>query len=248
MDIMTNDAAMKQKIKTNNWLMTITWLIVIAGISATVAVWLLAKPVATQTQTTPEGFAVQGVAINQTSGYVDYGNLATNGIDFAYLRATTGTSFFDDGYQSSYSRAEAAKLKVGAIQVFDNSIDAADQTQYFISHVAGHVGELPIAVYVTNDQVATQASQSRLASVIRLLAAHYDKSVVIYTTPAVKKKLSGTIHQANYWLIEDDTRDRATDNQFIQYSEDHTIGTGLKAIKMPTSVFNGTRKQFEAIK
>jgi len=71
---------------------------------------------------------------------------------------------------------------------------------------------------------------------------------VIYTTPAVKKKLSGTIHQANYWLIEDNTRDRATDNQFIQYSEDHTIGTGLKAIKMPTSVFNGTRKQFEAIK
>ena len=242
---MTNDAAMTQKIKINRWLMTITWLLVIAGFSATVAVWLMAKPVAIKTEATPEGFAVQGVAINQTSGY---GNLAANGIDFAYLRATTGTSFFDDGYQSSYSRAETAKLKVGAIQVFDNSIDAAEQAKYFISNVANHVGELPIAIYVTNDQVATQASKSRLANVIRLLAAHYDKSVVIYTTPAVKKKLSTTIHQANYWLIEDNTSDRAADNQFIQYSEDHTIGTGLKAIKMPTSVFNGTRKQFEAIK
>ena len=102
--------------------MTITWLLVIAGFSATVAVWLMAKPVAIKTEATPEGFAVQGVAINQTSGYVDYGNLAANGIDFAYLRANTGTSFFEDGYKSGYRSAETAKLTVGASQVFDNSV------------------------------------------------------------------------------------------------------------------------------
>ena len=245
---MTNNAAVKQKIKTNPLLTIITWVIIVVGFSATLAVWLLSKPVVIRTDETPAGFTVQGVAINQTSGYVDYGNLAANGIDFAYLRATTGTSFSDDGYQSSYTRAKAANLKVGSIQVFDNSVDAAEQAQYFISNVGSNVGQLPIAIYVTDDQIDTDSSKSRLASVIKSLAAHYDKSVVIYTTANVKQKLSDTVHQTNYWLIEDNTNDEAPDNQFIQYSEDHTIGTGLKAIKMPTSVFNGTTKAFEAIK
>lgn len=245
---MTNNAAVKQKIKTNNLLLVTTWVILVVGFSATLAVWLLSKPVVIHTDATPAGFSVQGVAINQASGYVDYNNLATNGIDFTYLRATTGTSFSDDGYQSSYDHAKAAKLKVGSIQVFDSSVDATTQAQYFISHVGSRVGQLPIAVYVTDDQIDTQVSKTRLAGVVKALAAHYDKSVVVYTTPSVKDKLSKTLHQTNYWLIEDNTNDKASDNQFIQYSEDHTIGTGLKAIKMPTSVFNGTTQEFEAIK
>ena len=63
--------------------------------------WLFAKPVVLTAHTIPTGFSVQGVAVNQTSGYVDYSNLASNGIDYVYLRATTGTNFVDDSYESS---------------------------------------------------------------------------------------------------------------------------------------------------
>jgi len=64
----------------------------------------------------------------------------------------------------------------------------------------------------------------------------------------VQQQLNQVIKKTKYWLIADNTDNRATANQFIQYSEDHTIGKGLKAVKMPTSVFNGTRQQFKEIK
>ena len=72
--------------------------------------------------------------------------------------------------------------------------------------------------------------------------------MIIYTTPNVQKKLSSTISKTKYWLIEDNTKNTDSKNLFIQYDEDQTIGSGLKAIKMPATVFNGTQKQFEVYK
>ena len=248
MDIMTNNSVITQKNNTKKSLSFLTWLLIIGGMIATGGVWFFAKPVLPVADTTPPGFSVQGVAINQTSGYVDYHNLTSNGIDFTYLRATTGASFSDDDYQSNYDRASAAKLKVGSIQVYDSSTNADTQAQYFIDKVGDKIGQLPIAIYVTQDQVSAQDSKERLATLIQTLTAHYEKAVVIYTTPDVKKQLASTISQTKYWLISSHANDKKVTNQFIQYSEDHTIGTGLKAIKMPTSVFNGTEKEFEEIK
>lgn len=245
---MTNNSGTTTKIKTKKTLTSLTWLLIVGGFAATLAVWLFAKPVVLTANTTPTGFSVQGVAINQTSGYVDYHNLASNGIDYAYLRATTGTSFVDDGYQSSYSRARAEQLKVGSIQVYDAGADASTQAQYFIDNVGNRIGQLPIAVYVTDNQIDTQASIERLAALIQILNAHYNKSAIIYTTASVQKKLEATISETKYWLIANNTKNKATSNQFIQYSEDHTIGSGLKAIKMPTSVFNGTEKEFKELR
>ncbi len=108
---MTNNTETPKKVKTKKSLSLITWLIIIVGIIATIVIWLMAKPPITVVKNTaPSGFSVQGVAINQTSGYVDYNNLATNGIDFTYLRATSGVTFADDGYQASYDRAQGAHL------------------------------------------------------------------------------------------------------------------------------------------
>lgn len=236
------------KNNTKKSLSFLTWLLISCGIIATCGVWFFAKPALSVVDTKPLGFAVQGVAINQTSGYVDYHNLASNGIDFTYLRATTGTSFTDDDYHSNYDRAIDAKLKVGSIQVYDSSTNADTQAQYFIDKVGDKIGQLPIAIYVTQDQVGTQDNKTRLAVLIKTLTSHYEKEVVIYTTQDVQKQLASTISQTKYWLISSHTNDKTRKNQFIQYSEDHTIGKGLKAIKMPTSVFNGTEKEFEAIK
>ena len=246
---MTNNTETPKKVKTKKSLSLITWLIIIVGIIATIVIWIMAKPPITVVKNTaPSGFSVQGVAINQTSGYVDYNNLATNGIDFTYLRATSGVTFADDGYQASYDRAQGAHLKVGSIQVYDASVDAATQAQYFIDKVGNNIGQLPIAIYVTNDQIATKSSKERLAVLIQSLSTHYNRDIVIYTTPNVQQQLNQVIKKTKYWLIADNTDNRATANQFIQYSEDHTIGKGLKAVKMPTSVFNGTRQQFKEIK
>ncbi|WP_294975103.1 GH25 family lysozyme [uncultured Leuconostoc sp.] len=245
---MTNNAKKTKKIKIKKMLTAMTWLLMVGGLTATLAMWLFAKPVVLTAHTIPTGFSVQGVAVNQTSGYVDYSNLASNGIDYVYLRATTGTNFVDDSYESSYNRARSAQLKVGSIQVYDANVDASTQAQYFIDNVGNRVGQLPIAFYVTDNQIDTQASIDRLATLIQILKTHYNRSTVIYTTPSVKNKLKSTISDTKYWLIDTSTTNKSNANQFIQYSEDHTIGNGLKAIKMPTSVFNGTEKEFEDIK
>ena len=246
---MTNNAhTPSKKIKSKKSLTWFSSFLIIVGIISSVSVCIFTKQAVVNSDATPAGFSMQGVAINQPSSYVDYSNLANNGINFAYIAATTGDSFTEDNYQTSYKRAEAASLKVGTLQTYDSTTDASTQAQYLINHVGNQVGQLPIAISVASRQVSTRSDKERLAELITILNDHYNKSAIIYTTPDVQKRLSTVISKTKYWLVEDNLKNTAKENQFIQYSEDHTIGTGLKAIKMPTSVFNGTRKQFEDIK
>ncbi|TYC47398.1 GH25 family lysozyme [Leuconostoc litchii] len=234
--------------KTKKLLTFISSLLIILGVVLSFTVWFFAKPVISKSIDIPDGFSVQGVSLNQTSSYIDFDNLANNNINFIYMRTTYGDSSMDSGYKSSLSRAKSAHLKVGTIHVYDASVTAAAQSQYYIDNVGNSIGELPIAISVTSDQISTATSKQRLASLVQTLISHYDHDVIIYTTPAIQKKLSSTIKNTKYWLIEDNTKDTSSKNLFIQYDEDHTIGTGLKAIKMPTTVFNGTQKQFEVYK
>ncbi|QEA59482.1 1,4-beta-N-acetylmuramidase [Leuconostoc koreense] len=245
---MENVFASASQYKTKKLLTFTSWLLILSGIVCSFTVWIFAKPVVTQTNTIPSGFSVLGVSINQTSNYVDFNNLASNGVDFVYMRTTSGSSIMDGGYESSFSRAKSANLKVGTIHVYDASVTAATQAQYYIDNVENNIGELPIAISVTADQISTATSKQRLASLIQILASHYNHDMLLYTTPNVQKKLSSTITKTKYWLIEDNTKNTDSKNLFIQYDEDQTIGSGLKAIKMPTTVFNGTQKQFEVYK
>lgn len=245
---MENVFASASQYKTKKLLTFTSWLLILSGIVCSFTVWVFAKPVVTQTNTIPSGFSVQGVSINQTSNYVDFNNLASNGVSFVYMRTTSGSSVMDGGYKSSFSRAKSAHLKVGTIHVYDASVTAATQAQYYIDNVGNNIGELPIAISVTADQISTATSKQRLASLVQILASHYNHDMIIYTTPNVQKKLSSTISKTKYWLIEDNTKNTDSKNLFIQYDEDQTIGSGLKAIKMPATVFNGTQKQFEVYK
>ena len=167
---MENVFASASQYKTKKLLTFTSWLLILSGIVCSFTVWVFAKPVVIQTNTIPSGFSVQGVSINQTSNYVDFNNLVSNGVSFVYMRTTSGSSVMDGGYKSSFSRAKSAHLKVGTIHVYDASVTAATQAQYYIDNVGNNIGELPIAISVTADQISTATSKQRLASLVQILA------------------------------------------------------------------------------
>jgi len=57
-------------------------------------------------------YPIQGVVINQDSGYLDFQQLAKHE-KFAYLQATSGATYTDDAYGDNFSRSQGADIAVG---------------------------------------------------------------------------------------------------------------------------------------
>lgn len=236
----------KEGIKTRRALSIFTWLLIIVAFISSVATWIVAKPVSTAS-TVPSGFSVQGVVVNQRAEYLDFGYLKANHVDFVYIQSTTGTALADNTFKKDMQRVQQAKLDRGIMHTFSSDSTAEAQVSYFIQEVGNKTGNLPIAISVNADQLQTQNSKIELTKMVKLLANHYNQEILIYTTPQVKKQLTTTIRQAHFWLVKNDTQSLKKQDVLVQYDEDHVVGQGVRAIKLPTSVFNGSRQAYERL-
>lgn len=239
---------------TNHWLLRgATWAVVLLGVAATFTLWVFSatdsKAEVTQKQlaAVPTGFDVQGVSLSQNNGFIDFANLADNDIQFAYFRSTTGNDFLDDAYLENVKRAHEDGLQAGALLVFDNTVNGNTQAAYFINQVGDNIGQLPIMIAVGDDQISEDADKDILANLISSLSWHYGRDVMIAATPKIQKALSDRVKNTKYWLLANNLTDKNSRNAFIQYEENHIIGTGMRQIVMPTSVFNGTTAQWQKL-
>ncbi len=67
---------------------------------------------------------VSGIDVSGAQGTIDWATLHGNGIGFAFIEATQGTSSTDPEFSSNISNAMAAGVPVGAYHVADPSADA----------------------------------------------------------------------------------------------------------------------------
>lgn len=59
-------------------------------------------------------YPVRGIDVSSYQGEIDWGTLASQGISFAFIKATEGSGFVDERFAYNYSRAQKAGLRVGA--------------------------------------------------------------------------------------------------------------------------------------
>lgn len=91
-------------------------------------------------------YALQGVAISARNGAVEWPTLRAQGVDFAYLAATAGSSHRDPSFGENWSNARSAGLRYGAIHDYSLCNLASDQARLFISSVPRDNGALPPVV------------------------------------------------------------------------------------------------------
>ncbi|HEY7068564.1 MAG TPA: GH25 family lysozyme [Acidimicrobiales bacterium] len=87
-----------------------------------------------------------GVDVSSHQGTIDWGRVASDDIDFAYIKASEGGDFVDERFRENWAGAAAAGLDHGAYHFFTLCRSGADQAANFLRALPADPGALPPAV------------------------------------------------------------------------------------------------------
>lgn len=142
-------------------------------------------------------YEMQGVDVSHYQGEIQWRELERQSIDFAYIKATEGSSSVDECFARNWREARETSLYVGAYHFF--SFDSGGRTQG--EHFIGTVGDLrgclcPVVdVEYYGDKEKNPPPEKdvveQLGIVLELLERTYGKKPIIYTTYQVYKKYIG---------------------------------------------------------
>ncbi|MGY4789725.1 GH25 family lysozyme [Pediococcus pentosaceus] len=194
-------------------------------------------------------YPIHGCVIDQENGIIDFNSLQKQHISFMYLNATTGATYFDDSFNTNYSRIQSTDLKVGIVHNFSFQKRPKAQLRFISQKVKSNTGQLPVVIRVSyyGDYNAKRVDWKKagpdLADLVKLLANYYGQAVVIKTTPAIKRQLDPTyIKQSKFWLEEPQIKKHNRRVQFVEYDAEQKFKNDHSDLELPVSYFNGSQK------
>jgi lysozyme len=87
-----------------------------------------------------------GVDVSHHQGVIDWDGVATDGITFAYIKATEGGDFGDTRFDENWAGAANAGIRRGAYHFFTLCTRGVAQAEWFVSTAAPEPDALPPAV------------------------------------------------------------------------------------------------------
>ena len=93
-------------------------------------------------------YPVRGVDVSHYQGEIDWDVLGQQDIDFAYIKATEGSSHVDEKFSQNWYGSHLSGLAVGAYHFFSFDSSGKDQLEHFTQCLPARDGMLPPAVDV----------------------------------------------------------------------------------------------------
>lgn len=137
---------------------------------------------------------MRGVDVSHHQGAIDWERVVGDRIEFAWLKATEGTTFTDPTYVDNRDRARAAGLRVGAYHYFSICGEGAPQAEHFVEVVGKQVDAsawLPPAVDVELDPACSPTRDElldRLRDFIAVAEKGTGRTVVVYAFPDLERR------------------------------------------------------------
>lgn len=200
-------------------------------------------------------YAFQGVDVSHHQGTVDWETLAGQGIDFAFIKATEGSSHLDEKFAANWQGAAEAGVYAGAYHFFSFDSAGSTQAEWYIQTVGDLNGRLaPVAdvEYYGDKELHPPEKEAvirELREFLRILEECYQVKPVIYTTYKVYRwYLEGEFDDYPLWIRnvyyppDLDLRGRW---QFWQYT-DTAVLPGYEGAEpcIDRNVFVGTEEEF----
>lgn len=202
----------------------------------------------------PDTFPVRGVDVSHYQGAVDWHALQAQGVMFAYIKATEGSSSVDGTYQTNWENVRLSGLRPGAYHFFSFESSGLDQAANFIRTVSRVDNMLPPALdvepygpYKAIRDIPGAASEMR--QWLNAVEAEYGLRPVIYTTEAFYK---GCIAEAfpdyDIWIRSVYRRPSGSVQwTFWQYSDRSRLnGYDGEERFIDMNTFHGSVEDFEA--
>ena len=204
---------------------------------------------------TPWHYRIHGTDVSKYQGDIDWQRVRASGTSFAYIKATEGGDVADERFADNWHGAARAGLPRGAYHYYYFCRTAAEQADWFISHVPSDGGALPAVLDMEwthksrtcTKRPAPETVRAEMEVYLERVARHYGKRPIVYTTVDFYHENDlGRMRGTDFWLRSVAGHPSAIyPNQkwaFWQYT-----GTGVVpgiAGNTDINVFAGTRPQW----
>jgi GH25 family lysozyme M1 (1,4-beta-N-acetylmuramidase) len=89
---------------------------------------------------------VRGIDVSVYQGRVAWADVASSGLDFAWIKTTEGEHETDSEFAANWQGAKQAGVRRGAYHFFDPKESGAQQARHFLATLGTDHGELPLAL------------------------------------------------------------------------------------------------------
>lgn len=224
-----------------------------------IAVFIIGRDVyyfATESKTDPNDmYPVKGVDVSAYQKDIDWKGLEDEGIRFAFIKATEGSSHVDENFEYNWREANKTEMRVGAYHFMSYDTSGKMQADNFIKNVDKKWGMLPPAVDVefygayTKDHPDPEKMYSILDVILKELEDRYKEKPIIYTNTYIYDNyISGRYDDYPIWISDHSIPQTLSDGRkwsFCQYTfraVSKNVAGGEKYVDM--NVFNGSRWEF----
>ena len=240
--------------KRSNWL----WCLMIAVLVMILFVALVVTKKVKLNSLLVKLYEVQGIDVSHYQGDIDWKKIEEQKIDFAFIKATEGSSYVDTQFRTNWQAAGQTQINVGAYHFFSFDSDAKMQAQLYMDTVGDLSGRMiPVvdveyygdkAKYPPKREIVVEELQEML----NLLEEHYGVKPMIYTTYQVYYKyIKGGFDEYPLWIRNvyySPNVDIGNEWEVWQYS-DTAVLKGYQGNEkyIDRNVFNGTKEEFKAL-
>lgn len=156
-------------------------------------------------------YNVTGVDVSHYQGEIDWEKMEPQGIDFAFIKATEGSSHVDEQFSDNWEKAAETDLYVGAYHFFSFESPAETQAQRYVNTVGTLSGKLAPVIdieYYGKYDGSRAGRRPEKEDVIRelgemlvLLEEQYGVKPIIYTTYQVYHRyIKGEFEEYPLWI------------------------------------------------
>lgn len=240
--------------KRSNWL----WCLMIAVLVLILFVALVVTKKVKLNSLLVKPYEVQGIDVSHYQGDIDWKKIEEQKIDFAFIKATEGSSYVDTQFRTNWQAAGQTQINVGAYHFFSFDSDAKMQAQLYMDTVGDLSGRMIPVVDVEYYGDKAKYSPKReivveeLQEMLNLLEEHYGVKPMIYTTYQVYYKyIKGGFDEYPLWIRNvyySPNVDIGNEWEVWQYS-DTAVLKGYQGNEkyIDRNVFNGTKEEFKAL-
>ncbi|WP_242964455.1 GH25 family lysozyme [Pseudobutyrivibrio ruminis] len=201
-------------------------------------------------------YPVNGVDVSAYQGQVDWDTLSSQDIDFAYIKATEGSTFKDSCFEYNWKEAGETDLRIGAYHFFSFESSGEKQAANFIDSVDVIPMMLPPVIdveyygkYQNEDDIDVVEIRAELRNMINILKEESGVNPVLYVSEETYNTIvAQEFSDCDIWYRSVYGKiDGELDWTFWQYSNRHRLnGYEGEEPFIDMNVFYGTKEEFES--
>ncbi len=180
-------------------------------------------------------YPVRGIDVSHYQGEIDWEAVAGQGIDFAYVKATEGSSHVDERFAGNMAGAREAGVFAGAYHFFSFDSPGASQAEHFLGTIgavgSGMVPAVDVEFYGDKEKNPPDADgvDRELGDFLDRVEAAWGRKPVIYATrEAWELYIRGRFEEYPLWI-----RDIWTKPDLGDGSERETGAEGMDGDNRP---------------